>query len=545
MFKFARKHSRSFWVKVMYSLIAFSFLIGFAVFIGSGITSYVRTGGLAPNIVAEVNGKQITLIEFERTLRNLKQEIDNPYIKELFLMQLVNRILLTEIAKSYGFSVPDSELAEHIASLKYFADSNGKFNEKIYYAVLKQNNLTPEAFETGLREELLINNFRNFLKSLISPADEDLWWYFRKKNEKSTFYVAKIEPEKFQNKIEISEGEIKKYYETYRDEFKGNPKKSFEYLVFPYSEYENRVSVSERDIESYYKKNRKKFITGSEKRLKSLSEVRNEIEKKLKSEKAKELAKNEAEEARKMLTGGEGMSEVAQKFGLSKKSAGPADEDEIKNVNGAGKILSELFNSLDEGKISEIKETEDALLIVRITNVIPPSPLTQDEARPKIKNKLQRERAKDYARSEAEKLQKEIKVQANPLKYLEKKGYKVEITDEVGIDSTFIKGVGFAPGFFTQAEGLTDRKRFPEKPYEFLGNYYVFWLKEKKTADRSFFESNKDKIRDEYIEEEVNKKLQELIQNARKTAKIKINKEIFAGEKKGGTPGKIPPEDLF
>lgn len=547
MFKFARKHSKSLWVKVMYSLIAFSFLIGFAVFIGSGITSYVKTGGLAPNIVAEVNDRQITLTEFERTLKNMKQEIDNPYIKELFLTQLVNRVILTDIAKNYGFSVSDNELAEYIASLRYFSDSNGNFNKKIYYTLLQQNNITPSDFEQNMREELLLNNFKDFLQTMINPDDEDLWWYFKKKNEKSVFFVSKIEAEKFEHRINLKENEIKDYYDAHKDEFKGDVRKTIEYLVFPFSKYENQVTINEDDIAGYYKENRKSFIvdSGSEKRLKSLSEVKVEIERKLKSKKAEELARIDAEKSRELSNSGEPFDKIAEKYGIEKRTAGPADEEEMKNIKDAGMILSEIFNSLDEGKISEVKNTNSAFVIAKIIKVDQSVLLTFEETRNKIIKKLKTERAKQLIKTEAEKLQKDIKTQSNPKKFLESRGYKVEETDDVTIDTSFVKGIGFAPGFFTISEELNLKNRVPAKPYEFLGNYYVYWLKEKKSAERRIFDSEKDNLRKEYLEDEVNKKLQDLIQNARKTAKIKINKEIFAEQAEKGTTKGVPLNNLF
>lgn len=547
MFKFARKHSKSLWVKVMYLMIAFSFLIGFAVFIGSGITSFVKTGGLAPNIVAEVNGKQITLTEFERTLRNLKQEIDNPYIKELFLTQLVNRVILTDIARSYGFSVSDSELAEHIAGLKYFSDSNGNFNKKIYYTLLKQNNITPSDFEQNMREELLLNNFNDFLKTMINPDDEDLWWYFKKKNEQASFYVSKIDPDKFEHGLNLKEEEIKDYYEANKDEFKGSVKKTIEYLILPFSKYENQITITENEIAEYYKENRKSFIveSGSEKRLKGIKEVQSEIEKKLKSEKAKELARADAENARELLNSGETFEKIAEKYELERRTAGPADEEEIKNIPTVGKILNELFATLDEGKVSEVKSSDGEYIIAKIVKVDPPAPLPFESARGQIIKKLKTKKAKELIKSEAERLQRDIKSLSNPKKFLESKGYKVEETEDLTIEKSFVKGIGFAPGFFIKSAELNSRNRFPQKPYEFLGNYYVYWLKERKLADRSTFETSKETIRNEFIEEEVKQILQDLIQKARKTAKIKINKEIFKEEGKKGTQKSIPLSDLF
>jgi len=477
----------------------------------------------------------------------MKVEMDNPYIREMFLQQLINRILLADIAKKYGFSVTDQELAENIASLKYFHDSDGKFNQNVYYTVLRQNNLTPSEFETNMREELLLNNFKEFLKSLINPSHEDLWWYYRKKNEKLNFYVTRVEPEKFESTINITEKEIKDYYDAHKDEFKGNTRKTIDYLLFQFSKYADMISVPDEEITEYYKKNRKNFAvgSGSEKRLKSLAEVREEIKNKLRSEKAKKMAREEAEKAREALSSGESMEEIARRFGVEKMTTGMVDEEGIKKIPITGKTLSELFNSLDEGKISELNETDNGFLIARVTATTPPAPLTLEEAKSEIIKKLKKERSKTYVKSEAEKLQKAIRTVGNPVKFLEGKGYRVEETGDITIGTSFIKGIGFAPGFFSSGENLDSNNRFPEKPYEFLGNYYIYWLKDKKVADRKTFEESMDKIRDEFVEEEVNKKFQELIDREKKTAKIKINKEIFTNQNKKENTKGVPLNDLF
>jgi len=132
----------------------------------------------------------------------------------------------------------------------------------------------------------------------------------------------------------------------------------------------------------------------------------------------------------------------------------------------------------------------------------------------------------------------ELHKSSNPGRTLEQKGYKVEDTGYVTADSSFIKGIGFAPSFFTNALKLDLKNRFPSAPYEFMGRYYIYWLKDKKQATRDEFEKNIDRLRDEYIEEKVGKFIQELIDDAKKSGEIKINRELFASEEK--SPGKIP-----
>jgi len=540
MFNFVRKHSKSFGVKVIYILIALSFLLGFAVFIGSGVTSYIRTGGLAPNIVADVNGESITLQEFERAMKASGDEQGNPYLRDLIVMQMVNRILLLDMIKEYGFRVTNDELAYEIANTKFFQDNNGVFNKKIYYQVLAQNNIIPADYESRIKHDLLVKKFHKFARNLVVATDADLWWYYRLKNEQFNFGVVPVLSERFKKSVVIPESKMKEYYDAHKDEFKAGSKKTVEYIEVSFSDYANKIIVNDSEISDYYNANRKSFLVDANggKQLKHFNEVRKEIEEKLKTEKINKLARADAEKARELFLKGNPASEVAKELGVLNSTIGPISEGELKQSSAAERAIAGVFNSLDEGKISEVIKGDQSYVIAKIVKTDTSVSLSFSEAKESVSKNLRELLAREVVKTGAEQLLSELHKSSNPGRTLEQKGYKVEDTGYVTADSSFIKGIGFAPSFFTNALKLDLKNRFPSAPYEFMGRYYIYWLKDKKQATRDEFEKNIDRLRDEYIEEKVGKFIQELIDDAKKSGEIKINRELFASEEK--SPGKIP-----
>jgi len=66
-----------------------------------------------------------------------------------------------------GLTVPSRELAHSIATISAFEkDGTGRFDPDVYRRVLAANHLTPEAFETSQREELLIAK----VKAVVSES---------------------------------------------------------------------------------------------------------------------------------------------------------------------------------------------------------------------------------------------------------------------------------------------------------------------------------------------------------------------------------------
>lgn len=161
------------WIfRILMLLIAVAFVIT----MGWGLGLSDRT----TPIVARVDDRSITSVEYERAYRNaeryyrdvFKEQFNAELLKQLDLKHmvvnsLIERELWLKTARTMGVSVSSQELAAEIAKLPAFQRGESKqFDPDVYRRVLKQNHLTPEAFEASQREDLVIAK----VKSLIGDS---------------------------------------------------------------------------------------------------------------------------------------------------------------------------------------------------------------------------------------------------------------------------------------------------------------------------------------------------------------------------------------
>ncbi len=161
-----RKHTGSWGLKVLYFIVAITFLGGFG-----GIFAAVRGcgSGLSEGTVAMVNHNAISLNNFNRAYRNTinayqkeqkitltRDEITKLNIPEQVLSSLISNEVAKEKSRSIGFIVTNVELREEIAHIQAFQNKEHQFDPRLYYAVLREQNILPSEFQNDIKEEILI-----------------------------------------------------------------------------------------------------------------------------------------------------------------------------------------------------------------------------------------------------------------------------------------------------------------------------------------------------------------------------------------------------
>jgi peptidyl-prolyl cis-trans isomerase D len=149
----------------VYRIIMFIIVITFVITMGWwGFSDDDR------QVVARVGDRSFTAEEYERAYRNyerayrdaLKEQFTPELAKQLDLKHLVvnsliERELWIETARQMGVTVTPTELARSIAAIAAFQNERtGRFDAETYRRILAASRMTPEAFESSQREELLI-----------------------------------------------------------------------------------------------------------------------------------------------------------------------------------------------------------------------------------------------------------------------------------------------------------------------------------------------------------------------------------------------------
>lgn len=196
-----------------------------------GTGSGARGKDKGPSYVGLVNKKKVTFEEFSKSLASIRCQIvlnyfDKPQIIDMLLKNRPfmgrmawDRIIMSREAKKMRIKVADGEVVKAIRSHPIFI-RNGKFDSRIYGYVLRNNmGMDPRSFEETMRENIAIRKMSDDLTKNVTVSDNEVLERYREDNEKFRISYALISADDFLEKAEISETEVKSYYENHKNEF--------------------------------------------------------------------------------------------------------------------------------------------------------------------------------------------------------------------------------------------------------------------------------------------------------------------------------------
>ncbi|MCO6465136.1 MAG: peptidylprolyl isomerase [Bradyrhizobiaceae bacterium] len=244
--------------------------------------STIRQQGKSPEAtpVAEVNGDTFSQAEYEQRvkeyLENLRaqnarleqqgqqpQEIDETQVRQQIFDQMVDELLLNQIAKQLGVKVTDDELYDAIvvnppAELQFFKDSTGKFMKSMYQELVtnpakygemlaqqgappdqveKQQKLwdqTLRDIETNMRRQKvmdLVSSTVGAAASIASPTYTEL--DYKTNNSTADIRFVAIPTDHIRDStIAVSDNEVSAYYEANKQYYVQKPERKIKYVIF-------------------------------------------------------------------------------------------------------------------------------------------------------------------------------------------------------------------------------------------------------------------------------------------------------------------------
>lgn len=175
MLKSMRQNAKYFYV--LFFIVILSFI-----FWGVGRVGDSGKG----TVVAEVGQHKITAEEYWRTYdrtfkfyRDLyKEKFDEDMqnklkLKETVLNSLIDSRVMLIAAKQNGVTVSDEELNDAIKNEPAFMQ-NGSFSSEVYQNRLRLMRLTPEAYESARRQELVIEKMSRLVTESVDVPESEL-----------------------------------------------------------------------------------------------------------------------------------------------------------------------------------------------------------------------------------------------------------------------------------------------------------------------------------------------------------------------------------
>ncbi len=398
MLVFMRKHAGTWMIKVLLAAIVVVF-----VFWGVGSWTSQREGRLA-TVNGEVISQEAYRTAYNRMLDQARQSFGAGLSDELLktlqlpqqaLEQLIDRTLLRQSAERLKLRVTDEELARSIRGIEAFK-STGTFDPSRYRQVLSLNRLTPEAYEAGQRESLLIEKLLRVVTDSVKVSEIEAEEWYKWNNSTVRVDYVLVDPERY-SKLNVTAEEIAQYFDTHRESYKTEPEVKARYVLFKPEDYLGKVSVTAEEAREYYDTNPARFeIAPTVEARHILIRVGADA-----APDAVEAARLKIEDILKQVREGKDFAELAKQY----------SEDGTKDRGGAlgafsretmVKPFADAAFALKPGEVGEPVRTQFGWHLIKVEKVNEGRTRSFEEAREEIESQLKRERARGLAFDEAE-----------------------------------------------------------------------------------------------------------------------------------------------
>jgi peptidyl-prolyl cis-trans isomerase D len=402
MFEFLRKGATSIFAKIFLAVIIIVF-----VFWGIGTFNGDRS-----QVVAEISGEKITAKEFSEyykyQLYQLKlafgessQEIaKDPKFKEEVLFDLIRKKLLRKYAERLGLSVSEKEVEMYLAQIPAFQDG-GVFNPVKYQMLLREVGVTPKFFEELLKQDLLEQKISSLLNSAFfttkKEAEDFAKFYF----QTLYFKLAELPYSSCAEELKPTDSDLENFFLTRRDLYTEEEKVKLVYLFLP---FEGTAEVSEKEIKDYYEKNLTRFKEPFKVKLREVF-----------IEGTDQSAFTKAQSLRAEI---KDLKDFAKHRSISQWYDENSLPPELKN----------LIKSAKPGLILGPLKVEGGYLIVGVEEILPERLLKLEEVKSRIISELKQEKIKVNVIAKANELYTNVVKEDGLTNLSQKEGLKLEET---------------------------------------------------------------------------------------------------------------------
>lgn len=388
-----------------------AFIVGAIIIVFSfwGVDSYFNPGG--GQNVAEVNDRAITAAEFQEAYQNYRRQLqnqlgeqmdslNNEFLRQETLNRLIGNEVLVQLARDAGMRVSDEAVVQGIQNLEIFQNEDGQFNQARYEQALQQIGMSSGQFEQETRTDMLVNQLQTTMIESAFVTDSDISRLAQLEAQKRDIVYATLPAQPIYDSVEVSEADIKDYYESNIDDYKSQRKVRIAYLDLTLDSLMNEVRVSEDDLRAYYANNQAEYRAEEERKV---TQMYIKLSSDPEQEKLEE-ARQTMEFIQEKLDAGMTMDEVATRY---KERLGPDFEQISLGFTPRGVMAPELDEAvfaMDKGEKTDIIHSQVGLHIVRLDDVKGGTISEFENVREEVEQDYRRRQAEQLFFEQAERL---------------------------------------------------------------------------------------------------------------------------------------------
>ena len=272
MFDLVTKNRLLVYIVLGLIILTFAFFGVDSYFQGAGQVSEVATIGDAPISVQEYgqNLRQAQdLVRQQAQQQDAEQMnayINSPEFRRAVLDDLIQRRLLLGYARAAGMSVSVDELRNEIMGVQAFYGEDGIFSVERYEQLLRAQNMTPAGFEAQIEQEILLSRIRQSIAGSAFIPESVVDRLVRIRGQEREVSQLLISPVEFREGIEVSEEDVRQYFEENNSLFRIPERAKVEYLVLTPEVAAATVEVPEEDLKRVYEDKIEEFQSAEERR---------------------------------------------------------------------------------------------------------------------------------------------------------------------------------------------------------------------------------------------------------------------------------------
>jgi peptidyl-prolyl cis-trans isomerase D len=398
-----RKYSSSRGVKILYALLALSF-IGW----GVGVSRQQHL-----EVVANVYGERITRRQLENQTQLLQRRFQDmlrgaalPQGLELrgqALDQLIDDALMRHEAQQLGLQVSDEDVVNAITAMPEL-QRDGRFDRDLLERVLEMQRDRGE-FETQVRQDLVNRRLQGLVTDGVVVSDAEILERYGRDREQVNLAFVRVPAADLAKTVTVSDEEVAKWVADHPERYRTPERVRVRYAAYLPKDFAALAAPSDEAITAYYDEHRDDRFTAQE-------EVRaRHILIKLPpgaDEKARAEARKKAEDALAKAKKGDDFAKLAEKLSDDPGSAKAGGD---LGRFSRGKMVPEFEAAafaLAPGQISEIVESPFGFHIIQVEEKQPGGPKPLETVRQEIVQTLTDERGLELARRQAESDRREL-----------------------------------------------------------------------------------------------------------------------------------------
>jgi len=359
------------WMQKHNKYLVWTIWVATIAFIGAGFVGWgsYDFGAKAGNVakVGDIEIKQSKLNMAYSNLYNqynkmFQGQFDEKKAKEMGLVQqafasLATQAKLLNYAKETGVVISDEELAQTLESIQGFQNKNGQFDKAVYKTYLQSQRLKAKTFEESLREELIIAKLLDLLTVESLPLEEESISAAMNIADKLKYRV--LSPDDVT--VSADDEKLKTFWESRKENFK-TPRTYTLSILWTDTD---KTEVTEAEIKAYYETNSFNYTDAEGKQL-TLDKAKESVTRDLKLKKTKK---------------------AAQKAYIAYKKGKRESSEKITVPENDTRLTEELWKEIvqkNSGDILKPKVVNNTYATVKIETVTEPQVMTFDAAKTEV-----------------------------------------------------------------------------------------------------------------------------------------------------------------